>query len=75
MRTAARAADVGPSGIVAYLIGNEPPAADWLEQMEVVAVDENGTWKLTARGGGGPACREGECHQVLRPAPDRRRPG
>ena len=36
--------------IVAYLVADDPPAVDWLEDMGVVAVDENGAWRLTALG-------------------------
>jgi len=36
--------------IVAYLVADDPPAADWLEDMGVVAINENGAWRLTALG-------------------------
>ena len=36
--------------IVAYLVADDPPAVDWLEDMGVVAIDENGAWRLTALG-------------------------
>ena len=36
--------------IVAYLVANDPPAVDWLEDMGVVAIAENGAWRLTALG-------------------------
>ena len=36
--------------VVAYLVADDPPAVDWLEDMGVVAVDENGAWRLTALG-------------------------
>jgi hypothetical protein len=34
--------------LVAVLIADTAPDADWLEQTGVTAVGENGTWKLTA---------------------------
>ena len=36
--------------VVAYLMADDAPAVDWLENMGIVAVDENGAWKLTALG-------------------------
>ena len=36
--------------IVAYLVADDPPAVDRLENMGVVATDENGAWRLTALG-------------------------
>jgi hypothetical protein len=36
--------------VVAYLVSDDAPAVDWLENMGVVAVDEDGAWKLTALG-------------------------
>jgi hypothetical protein len=39
-----------PAGdrLVAVLIADSAPDADWLEQTGVTAVGENGTWRLTA---------------------------
>lgn len=36
--------------IVAYLIADDAPSADWLREMGVEAVDEKGAWRLTALG-------------------------
>ena len=36
--------------VVAYLVADHPPAADWLEDMGVVASNENGAWRLTTVG-------------------------
>jgi hypothetical protein len=36
--------------VVAYLVADDPPASDWLEDNGVVAIDENGVWRLTALG-------------------------
>ena len=34
----------------AYLVVDDPHAVDWLEDTGVVAIAENGAWRLTALG-------------------------
>jgi hypothetical protein len=51
--------------VVAYLVADDPPAADWLEDMGVVAVAENGAWRLTALGEVGMARLNGRYRAEL----------